>query len=167
VSKLSAKFTRFESKMSARRRILELSLQFHTSLGQWQEQCAVVASVLRQEKAGQKETVSRDELVSQLQQIGGVVVEEAGSLLEMLVKIMRAGGGASGAASEDRSSGRGADFFKLPDYSVGVAHVKRVMEEVDNHRKRLSQLAEARKVQADQLKQIDACEKDAKQVRVR
>ena len=161
VSKLSAKFTRFENKMAARRRILESSLQLHTSLGQWKEQCEVVASVLRQERAGQEEGVSRDELVSQLQQIGGVVVEEAGTLLELLIKTMRV---SNGAASEEGSGGRAADFFKLPDYSMGVAHVKRVMDEVDNYRKRLSQLAEARKVQADQMKQIDACEKDAKQV---
>ena len=161
VSKLSAKFTRFENKMAARRRILEFSLQFHTSLRQWKEQCEVVASVLKQERAGQEKAESRDDLVLQLQQIGDVVVEEARSLLELLIRTMRAGG--MGVASENGGGG-GRGSIHAPDYSQGLAHVKRLMEEVENHRRRLGQLAEARKVQAEQLKQIDACEKDAKQV---
>ncbi len=159
VSKLSAKFTRFENKMATRRRILELSQQFHTSLGQWKEQCEVVASVIKQERAGQEVTEPRDDLVQQLQQIGDVIVDEARLLLELLIQTMRP----NGNTDEMGSGGRGG-VFQVPDYSMGIAHAKRVMEEVENHRRRLGQLAEARKVQSEQMKQIDACEKDARQV---
>ena len=156
VSKLSAKFTLFESKMAARRSIIDSSLQLHTSLRQWKEQCKVVAQVLKQEGAGpgSEGAKSQQQLVEQLQQIGGVVLEEAESLMELMLVAMRQPdvGGDEG--------GRG----NTPDYTTGIGHVKRLIEEVENHRRRLGQLAEVRKVQGEQLKQIDSCEKDAVQV---
>ena len=171
VSKVSAKFSKFESRMSARRSIIEGSLRLHTSLRQWKEQCEVVAEVLKQEGgaagggvgSGLEGAESQEELVQQLRQIGNVVIEEADSLMELMMAAMRrpdpsASGGEGGG--EGGVGGRGA----TPDYSTGMSHVKRVMEEVENHRRRLGQLAEARKVQGEQLKQIDSCEKDAKQV---
>ena len=163
VSKVSAKFAKFETKMAARRKIIEGSLRLHTSLRQWKEQCEVVAEVLKQEGAGSRPepglegAESKEELVQQLRQIGDVVIEEAGSLMELMVAAMRRepGGGEDGG-----TGGHGS----TPDYATGISHVRRVTEEVENHRRRLGQLAEARKVQGEQLKQIDSCEKDAKQV---
>ena len=159
VSKLSSKFTKFESKMSARRDIIETSMRLHTSLSQWREQCKVVIKVLQQEgvEFGVKEMESQEQLIQQLRQIGDVVLEEAGTLTELM------------ATAANQSAGRGGEeagnhHGTHPDYSMGISHVKRITDEVDNHRRRLGQLAEARKVQAEQLKQIDACEKDAKQV---
>ena len=162
VTKLSAKFSKFESKMAARRHIIEGSLQLHTSLRQWKQQCEVVGQVLKQEGAesgGEEGAESQEELVHQLRQIGDVVLEEAASLTELMVVASRHSSEGGGAAGADE--GRGGS---LPDYGTGISHVRRVMEEVENHRRRLGQLAEARKVQAEQLKQIDSCEKDAKQV---
>ena len=155
VTKLSAKFSRFETKMAARRNIIECSLRMHTSLRQWKQQCDVVATVLKQEGAGSgsEGAGSQEDLVQQLRQIGDVVLEEAGSLMELMVMAAR-------RTSETGEEGRGS----VPDYSTGMSHVKRLTEEVENHRRRLGQLAEARKVQGEQLKQIDSCEKDAKQV---
>lgn len=174
VSKLSSKFSRFEAKMSARRNIIEGSLRLHTSLRQWKQQCEVVAQVLKQEGAAesskQEGAESHEELVQQLRQIGDVVLEEAGSLMELMIT---ASCRTSDAAEEGRGTteegGRGGEGEgqggRVPDYSAGMSHVKRLIEEVENHRRRLGQLAEAKKVQAEQLKQIDSCEKDAKQVR--
>lgn len=161
VSKLSAKFNRFEGKMASRRNIIESSLRLHTSLRQWKQQCEVVARVLKQEdvESGPEEVESQEQLVQQLRQIGDVVLEEAGSLMELIITASRrvsVGGG----GTEEGISGHGG----TPDYSTGMSHVKRLTEEVENHRRRLGQLAEARKVQGEQLKQIDSCEKDAKQV---
>lgn len=156
VSKLSAKFTHFENKMASRHRILELSLHLHMSLRQWKEQCEVVSSVLKQERSGQERTEAQSDMIQQLQQIGDVVVEEAVSLLELMIGAMRTGVAAEEVAGRSQN----------PDYSLGIGHMKRLMEDVENHRRRLGQLAEARKVQAEQLKQIDTCEKDARQVRV-
>ena len=51
-----------------------------------------------------------------------------------------------------------------PDYSAGLDHVRRLTEEVDNHRKRVNQLAEARQLQLDQYRHLYSCERDAKQV---
>ena len=163
VSKLSAKFSRFENKMAARRNIVESSLRLHTSLRQWKQQCEVVAQVLKHEGAAGAQPQSEDggaesheELVQQLRQIGDVVLEEAGSLMELMIMATRR----TSEGGEEGPSGRGS----APDYSTGMSHVKRLTEEVENHRRRLGQLAEAKKVQAEQLKQIDSCEKDAKQV---
>ena len=47
---------------------------------------------------------------------------------------------------------------------MGVAHVRGVVSEVESHWKRLQQLAESRRLQLDQLKQLFSCEKDAEQV---
>lgn len=168
VTKLSAKFSKFEARMSSRRVIVDTSLRLHTSRRQWKQQCDVVAQVLKQEGAesggggaeeGGAKSESREQLVSQLRQIGDVVIEEAGALMELMVAASHRSSEGGGGEGE---SGRGT---LPPDYSSGMSHVRRLMEEVENHRRRLGQLAEARKVQAEQLKQIDSCEKDAKQVR--
>lgn len=157
ISKLSAKFSKFEGKMAARRNVIESSMKLHTSLRQWREQCDVVATVLKQEGAGsgeEKKAESQEELVQQLRSIGDVVLEEAGSLLELMV-----------TAGHDSEEGQGPEGRgHVPDYSTGISHVKRLIEEVENHHRRLGQLAEAKKVQGEQLKQIDSCERDAKQV---
>lgn len=158
ITKLSGKFSKFESKMAARRSIIEGSLRLHTSLRQWKEQCEVVAQVLKQEgvESGvESEDTESHELVVQLRQIGDVVLEEAGSLMELMTAASRHPGD-----GEEGASGR----VMVPDYSTGMSHIRRLREEVENHRRRLGQLAEAKKVQAEQLKQIDSCEKDAKQV---
>ncbi len=156
VSKLSAKFTRFESKMAARKKIIETSVRLHTSLRQWKEQCGVVAKVLKQEGGAGAEAESHEELVCQLRDVGDVVLEEAGLLMEYMIVASRR----SSEAGGEGSSGRGS----APDYSTGMSHVRRVTEEVEKHRVKLGQLAEARKIQTEQLRQIDSCEKDAKQV---
>ena len=162
VSKLSAKFSKFETKMAARRSIIESSMQLHTSLRQWKEQCEVVAQVLKQEgvESGEKGVESHRELIQQLRQIGDVVLDEAGTLMELMISATRRRSSEGGGAGDGGSGGRRSS----PDYTTGMNHVRRLMEEVENHRRRLGQLAEARKVQAEQLKQIDSCEKDAKQV---
>jgi len=46
----------------------------------------------------------------------------------------------------------------------GSRHVRHCLDEVEDKKKRVEQLAEAKKVRQDQLKQIYTCEKDAKQV---
>jgi hypothetical protein len=165
ITKLSAKFSKFEGKMAARRSIIEGSLRLHTSLRQWKEQCEVVAQVLKQEGvesgAGSDEAESQQELVVQLRQIGDVVLEEAGSLMELMAAAACHPASATGEGEEGTSG-----HATVPDYSTGIAHVGRLTEEVENHRKRLGQLAEAKKVQAEQLKQIDSCEKDAQQVSI-
>lgn len=51
-----------------------------------------------------------------------------------------------------------------PDYSAGISHVRQIVEEVDEKRNRLDQLAEAKKLRVEQFKQLYSCEKDAKQV---
>ena len=159
VAKLSAKFSRFENRMATRRSIIESSLRLHTSLRQWKQQCEVVAQVLKQEgvESNPGGVESQEELVQQLKQIGDVVLEEAGSLMELMITAARR----TSDAGEEGQSGRSS----IPDYTSGMNHVKRLTEEVENHRRRLGQLAEAKKVQVEQLKQIDSCEKDAKQVR--
>lgn len=159
VAKLSAKFSRFENRMATRRNIIESSLRLHTSLRQWKQQCEVVAQVLKQEgvESNPEGVESQEELVQQLRQIGDVVLEEAGSLMELMITAARR----TSDAGEEGQGGRGG----IPDYTTGMNHVKRLIEEVENHRRRLGQLAEAKKVQVEQLKQIDSCEKDAKQVR--
>ncbi len=166
VSKVSAKFSKFESRMAARRRIIEGSLRLHTSLRQWKEQCEVVAGVLKQEGAsesGSEGAESQEELVQQLRQIGDVVIEEASSLMELMITAMRRSEPPGGGGGGEEGGGTGGRVG-VPDYSTGMSHIKRVMEEVENHRRRLGQLAEAKKVQGEQIKQIDSCEKDAKQV---
>lgn len=159
ITKLSAKFSKFEGKMAARRSIIEGSLRLHTSLRQWKEQCEVVAQVLKQEGAesGEEsvEGESQQQLVLQLRQIGDIVLEEAGSLVELMTAAtMHPAEGEEGASER----------VSVPDYATGMDHIRRLREEVENHRLRLGQLAEAKKVQAEQLKQIGSCEKDAKQV---
>ena len=42
--------------------------------------------------------------------------------------------------------------------------MRHCLDEVEDKKKRVEQLAETRKVRQDQLKQIYTCEKDAKQV---
>ena len=42
--------------------------------------------------------------------------------------------------------------------------MRHCLDEVEDKKKRVEQLAEAKKVRQDQLKQIYTCEKDAKQV---
>ena len=51
-----------------------------------------------------------------------------------------------------------------PDYSVGIGHVENLVMEVESQRKRVEQLAETRKLQLEQFKQLFSCEKDTKQV---
>ena len=118
----------------------------------------MVISVLKQETSEQEGEESQDDQPKQLQEFGNIVLKDAGALLELMMGASQAGG-----ISED---GEGGGRNLNPDYSRGFVHVKRMMEEVENHQRRLGQLAEARKVQTEQLKQIDNCEKDAKQVRV-
>ena len=52
------------------------------------------------------------------------------------------------------------------DYSVGIGHVENLVMEVESQRKRVEQLAEARKLQLEQFKQLFSCEKDTMQVSV-
>ena len=54
-----------------------------------------------------------------------------------------------------------------PDYSHGISHVEMVVGEVRSQWMRVEQLAEARKLQLEQFKQLLSCEKDANQVRWR
>lgn len=158
ISKLNTKFTRFESKMAARHHILETSAHLQTSLRQWREQCKMVLAILKQESSGQEGTEPQDVLVQELQQIGNVVLDAGQTLLELVIAASEVG-----AVSED---GEGSGRSLNPDYSRGISQVRALMSEVENNRRRLRQLAEARAVQNEQLKQIDTCEKDAKQVRV-
>lgn len=53
-----------------------------------------------------------------------------------------------------------------PDYSDGIGHVETLVREVESQKKRVEQLAEARKLQLEQFKQLFSCEKDTKQVRI-
>ena len=64
-----------------------------------------------------------------------------------------------GTTQHATESGRG----RL-DYSAGINHVKQLVEEVENHRTRVGQLAEAQKLHSEQFKQLHSCEKDARQV---
>ena len=160
ITKLSAKFTHFEGKMASRRRILEMSLRLHTSLGQWREQCKVVIASLKQEALMQDRAQPQDDMVQQLRQIGDVILEEAGSLLELMLEIMK-----TGEALEEGEVHEGGGGVS-PDYYRGIEHIRKLKEEVENHRRRIEQLMEAQKVHDEQLKQIDTCEKDAKQVRI-
>ncbi len=52
-----------------------------------------------------------------------------------------------------------------PEYTSGISRVDAIVEEVDERRKRLNQLAEAKRLRVEQFKQLYSCEKDAKQVR--
>ena len=51
-----------------------------------------------------------------------------------------------------------------PDYTSGLDHVRRVVGEMEHTKKRVEQLAEARKLRLEQFKQLYSCEKDANQV---
>ena len=104
---------------------------------------------------------SSDELLSnhndhlaQLWQVADTVLSEATSLIELMK-------GATRKMSVPESGKRAGN-----GYAPGLDHVSQLMEDVENHRKRLGQLAEARKLQTEELKRLHSCEKDAEQVRV-
>lgn len=75
---------------------------------------------------------------------------DAAKLLELMEAV--------GQRSTD-SGGRGT-----PNYSSGIRHVKKMVEEIEKHRTRVGKLAEAQKLQTEQFKQLHSCEKDAQEV---
>ena len=109
---------------------------------------------------GSTDTPPSDELLgnhgdhlTQLWQVADSAISEANCLLELMTKT-------SQKLPSDGSKGAG------PGYAPGMDHVTRLVEEIENHRRRVGQLAEARKLQAEELKRLYSCERDTKQVPV-
>jgi len=120
--------------MATRRDIIEGSLRLHSSLRQWRQQCEVVAQVLKQEGVearSEEEAESQEQLVQQLRQIGEEVLEEAGSLMEMMVAATQRPAEAGGGGEDGQGVG---SHGNAPDYSTGIGHVKRLTEEVEKGR---------------------------------
>ena len=118
--------------------------------------------LLKQDVSSSDSGASSDELLSnhndhlaQLWQVADTVLAEATSLIELMK-------GATRKLSIPESGKRAGN-----GYTPGMDHVSQLIEDVENHRKRLGQLAEARKLQTEELKRLHSCEKDAKQVRWR
>ena len=53
-----------------------------------------------------------------------------------------------------------------PQYTSSIDHVRHLLENVEGLKKRLYELAEARKLRLEQYKQLFLCERDADQVTV-
>ena len=124
---------------------------------QWRGLCQVTSELLKQEM-GSSDTPPSDELLgnhgdhmTQLWQVADSAISEANCLLDLMTRT-------SQKLPSDGSKGAG------PGYAPGIAHVTRLIEEVENHRRRVGQLAEARKLQAEELKRLYSCERDTKQV---
>ena len=118
---------------------------------QWRSQCRTSAQLLKQQvSADAANQDSRTEHVQQLEKTTMQTLADAAKLLELMEAV--------GQRSTD-SGGRGT-----PNYSSGIRHVKKMVEEIEKHRTRVGKLAEAQKLQTEQFKQLHSCEKDAQEV---
>ena len=120
---------------------------------QWRSQCIKSAQLLKQQvSADPADQDSHTEHVQQLEKATTRALSDAAKLLELMEAV--------GQRSTD-SGGRGT-----PNYSSGIRHVKRMVEELEKHRTRVGKLAEAQKLQTEQFKQLHSCEKDAQEVHI-
>ena len=93
---------------------------------------------------------SYTEHVWQLEKTTAQALAEATKLLTLMEGI--------GQRATD-ASGHGT-----PNHSSGIYHIKCLVEEVEKHCTWVGKLAEAQKLQTEQLKQLQSCEKDAQEV---
>ncbi len=91
--------------------------------------------------------------MTQLWQVADDAISEAASLIERMKST-------SSKLPSEGSKGAG------PGYVPGVDHVSRLIEEIQNHRHRVGQLAEARRLQGEELRRLHSCERDTSQVSV-
>ncbi len=121
---------------------------------QWRGLCKVTSELLQQEMAPTDPAHSPDESgdhMTQLWQVADSAISEASSLIERMKST-------SSKLPSEGSKGAG------PGYGPGVDHVSRLIEEIQNHRHRVGQLAEARRLQGEELRRLHSCEKDTSQV---
>lgn len=93
---------------------------------------------------------NQNDQMTKLRAIASAAIGEANSLIEQMRKT------SSKLPSEGSKSVGG--------YLVGVDHVTRLIEEVENHRVRVGQLMEAQQLAAEEIKRVHSCERDALQV---
>ncbi|XP_065888196.1 SEC14 domain and spectrin repeat-containing protein 1-B-like isoform X2 [Dysidea avara] len=148
VTKLTNQYTFFEARLRKRGNILRLSMAFHRRLEKWRQDCEFCQEEMMNEGMPFDDTtVTQDQRqMDNLRESGSEVIQEGRDLLEMVHQ-----------QSELQMS-------HPPEYKKWSHHVRHCLDEVEDKKKRVEQLAETRKVRQDQLKQIYTCEKDAKQV---
>ena len=121
---------------------------------QWHAQSQTSAELLKQQVSTNTNPSQEDPHIKHVQQLEKTTAQalvEATKLITLMEGVSQ--------RSTD-ASGRGT-----PNYSSGIYHVKQLVEEIEKHRTRVGKLAEAQKLQTEQFKQLQSCEKDAQEVR--